>query len=175
LQGTVDMLGRTLCADRCHIALNEGEATYALVEYEYLARRDVSSLRGHRIPLQTSDYARRVLDADGPVSVPDINELAQDELVGLYKRLNVCAMLAAPVRLGGEQSGWLELHDCARARQWTEDDSRLLDSVAAHVSAALTNARLYQASRRRGEELEGLYKISRAFSTLKDTSEIYGG
>jgi GAF domain-containing protein len=174
LQGTVDMLGQTLCADRCHIALNEGDASYALVEYEYLARRDVSSLRGHRIQLEDSDYARRVLSADGPVSVPDINELAQCELVGLYKRLNVCAMLAAPVRLGGKQRGWLELHDCVRARQWTEDDSRLLDSVAAHVSAALTNARLYQASRRRSEELEGLYKISRAFSTLKDTSEIYG-
>ncbi|MEA2172419.1 MAG: hypothetical protein QOD00_11 [Blastocatellia bacterium] len=174
LQGTVDLLGQTLCADRCHIALNEGDASYALVEYEYLARRDVSSLRGHRIQLEDSDYARRVLSADGPVSVPDINELAQCELVGLYKRLNVCAMLAAPVRLGGQQRGWLELHDCVRARQWTEDDSRLLDSVAAHVSAALTNARLYQASRRRSEELEGLYKISRAFSTLKDTSEIYG-
>jgi GAF domain-containing protein len=174
LQGTVDMLGQTLCADRCHIALNEGEAEYALVEYEYLARRDVKSLRGHRIPLSSSDYARRLLATDGPISVSDIGELDQDELVQLYRRLDVRAMLSAPVRLGGVQRGWLELHDCSNARQWKDDDKRLLDAVAAHVSAALTNARLYQASRRRGEELEGLYKISRAFSTLKDTSEIYG-
>ena len=31
----------------------------------------------------------------------------------------------------------------------------------------------YEASRRRSQELEGLYKISRAFD-LTDTSEIYG-
>jgi signal transduction histidine kinase len=59
-------------------------------------------------------------------------------------------------------------------REWTEDDAKLLGAVAAQVSVALTNARLYEASRRRSQELEGLYKISRAFSTLTDTSEIYG-
>jgi signal transduction histidine kinase len=68
----------------------------------------------------------------------------------------------------------LELHDCTAARQWTEDDAKLLGMVAREVSLALTNARLYEASRRRSLELEGLYKISRAFSTLTDISEIYG-
>ncbi|HYJ46386.1 MAG TPA: GAF domain-containing protein, partial [Pyrinomonadaceae bacterium] len=67
-----------------------------------------------------------------------------------------------------------ELHMNCEPREWTEDDAKLLGAVAAQVSVALTNARLYEASRRRSQELEGLYKISRAFSTLTDTSEIYG-
>lgn len=174
LQETVDLLGRSLEADRCHLTLFENDDEYSLVGYEYLVRSDVPSLRGHRIPLRTSQHARRVLDAHQPIAINDIKELEQDELMKLYVRLDVCAVLAAPVSIHGIERGLLELHMNCDPRQWTTDDERLLGAVSAQVSVALTNARLYEASRRRSEELEGLYKISRVFSTLTDTSEIYG-
>ena len=174
LQETVDVLGRTLGADRCHVTWFDERAEYALVGYEYLATPPVASMRGHRIPLRSSKYARRVLISDAPVAVEDIGGLAPDDLVRLYERLGVRAVLAAPIIMGGAPEGLLELHDCTGARRWTDDDTKLLGMVAREVSLALTNARLYEASRRRSEELEGLYKISRAFSTLTDISEIYG-
>ncbi|HEY0407624.1 MAG TPA: GAF domain-containing protein, partial [Pyrinomonadaceae bacterium] len=174
LQETVDLLGRSLEADRCHLTLFEDKEDYSLVGYECLARADVPSLRGHRIPLRSSHHARRVLDAHQPMAINNIRELPQDELMKLYVRLDVCAVLAAPVSIHGMQRGLLELHMNCDPREWTPDDERLLGAVAAQVSVALTNARLYEASRRRSEELEGLYKISRVFSTLTDTSEIYG-
>jgi len=176
LQETVDALGRALGADCCHITLIENEDEYALVNYEYLARRDVASMRGHRLPLRASRFAQNVLAGDAPVAVNDITELAtlEDELIHLYERLGVRSLLVAPVTTSGVRKGLLGLHDCANARLWTPDDVLLLGTVAREVSVALTNARLYEASRRRNAELEGLYKISRAFSTLTDTSEIYG-
>ncbi|MDT4954904.1 MAG: hypothetical protein QOJ02_3042 [Acidobacteriota bacterium] len=174
LQETVDALGAALEADRCHVTLLDGEEDYALVGYEYLARREISSLRGHRIPLRSSPFARRVIESDAPIAHNDIREIEQDELIKLYVRLDVCAVLAAPVLVHGMNRGLLELHMNCDPREWTEDDAKLLGTVAAQVSVALTNARLYEASRRRSQELEGLYKISRAFSTLTDTSEIYG-
>jgi GAF domain-containing protein len=174
LQETVDELGRALRADRCHVSLFDGDEEYALVGYEYLARPGADSMRGHRIPLRSSPYAQRVLAADDPVAVSDARLLEDCELTELYERLGVRALLAAPVIIGGARRGLLELQDGAGVRQWTEDDVKLLAAVAAQVSVALTNARLYEASQRRSQELEGLYQISRAFSTLKDTSEIYG-
>jgi GAF domain-containing protein/two-component sensor histidine kinase len=174
LQETVDVLGQSLGAGRCHVTLFDERAEYALVGYEYLARTGGASLRGHRIPLRSSEYARRVLSADAPVCVEDIKELPPDELISLYERLGVRAVLSAPIIMSGAHEGLLELHDCSRARRWTEDDAKLVGMVAREVSLALTNARLYEASRRRSLELEGLYKISRAFSTLTDISEIYG-
>lgn len=174
LQETVDALGASLEADRCHVTLLEGEEDYALVGYEYLARREVSSLRGHRIPLRSSAFAQAVIESDVPIAHNDIRELEQDELIKLYVRLDVCAVLAAPVVVHGMRRGLIELHINCEPREWTEDEAKLLGAVAAQVSVALTNARLYEASRRRSQELEGLYKISRAFSTLTDTSEIYG-
>ncbi len=174
LQETVDVLGQSLNADRCHITLFEGQDEYALVGYEYRSRPSVASMRGHRIPLRSSEYAQGVLGAETPLATSDIREMEQDDLLRLYERLGVRALLAAPIIMSGVPEGILELHDCAGARGWTEDDARLLGMVAREVSLALTNARLYEASRRRSEELEGLYKISRAFSTLTDISEIYG-
>jgi GAF domain-containing protein len=174
LQETVDALGAALQADRCHVTLLDSDEDYALVGYEYLARREVASLRGHRIPLRTSAYAQRVIEADAPTAHSDIRKIEQDELTKLYARLDVCAVLAAPVVVHGMHRGLLELHMNCDPHDWTEDDAKLLGAVAAQVSVALTNARLYEASRRRSQELEGLYKISRAFSTLTNTSEIYG-
>ncbi|MBC7911629.1 MAG: GAF domain-containing protein [Pyrinomonadaceae bacterium] len=174
LQETVDALGQALSADRCHISLFDGGEDYALVSYEYLARREVASLRGHRIPLRSSRFTQEALAADAPVAASDIRALEQSELTELYERLQVRAVLAAPVIVGGAHEGLLELHDGNGARAWTEDERRLVGAVAAQVSVALTNARLYEATRHRREELQGLYNISRAFSTLNDTSDIYG-
>lgn len=174
LQETIDLLGRSLQADRCHLTLFELEDEFTFVGYEYLTSHNVPSLRGHRIPLRSSQHLRRVLDAPQPIAISDIRTVEQGELLKLYARLGVCASLSAPVSIHGIQRGLLELHMIGAAREWTPDDKKLLGTVAAQVSVALTNARLYEASRRRSEELEGLYRISRVFSTLTDTSEIYG-
>ncbi len=174
LQETVDALGQALQVDRCHISLYEGESDYALVGYEYLAGRDVAPLRGNSLPLRDSTYARRVFSSTAPLAISDIAEFKGDEIMDLYGRLGVRATLAAPVSVSGVYRGLIELQDCKRERAWTSDDVKLLEAVAAQVSVALTNARLYEASRRRGAELEGLYKISRAFTALTDVSEIYG-
>lgn len=174
LQETVDALGHALHADRCHVSLFDGAEDYALVDYEYLARREIVSMRGHRIPLRSSPFAQQALVSDAPVALSDTGAAEESELMQLYERLQVRSVLAAPVIVGGAHEGLLELHDGKRERVWTDDERKLVGAVAAQVSVALTNARLYEASRRRSEELAGLYNISRSFSTLNDASDIYG-
>jgi GAF domain-containing protein len=175
LQETVDDLGRALRAGRCHISLFDSyEDSYALVDYEFLANAQVASMRGHRVPLLACDYARNALSANEPVAVSDTSEIEEGELRSLYELLGVRSLLAAPVFTSGVPRGLVELHDLSGSRRWSQDDAKLLGTVAREISVALTNARLYNVSRRRTEELEGLYKISRVFSTLTDTSEIYG-
>ncbi|HEX8097126.1 MAG TPA: GAF domain-containing protein, partial [Pyrinomonadaceae bacterium] len=106
LQETVDDLGRVLHADRCHISLFDNyEESYALVDYEFLSDPQVASMRGHRVPLMQSEYARRVLSADEPVAVSDITEIEECELRSLYERLGTRALLAAPVFTAGVPRG----------------------------------------------------------------------
>ncbi len=175
LQETVEMLGAALKVERCFIVLfGEDETHGASVSYEYLARPDVLSLRGHTSPLRASSHARRVLHSGEAVRISDIRAAERDELIELYEKLEVRSVLAAPVHAGGSRDGLLEVHDCYRARAWTEEEHKLLYTIAGQVSVALTNAQLYEASRHRNEELRGLFEISRTFSTLSDTSEISG-
>ncbi|MEO8436004.1 MAG: GAF domain-containing protein [Pyrinomonadaceae bacterium] len=174
LQETVDTLGEALNADRCHVTLFDEQDENAFVGYEYVSGNQITSLRGRRLRLRESKFAQQVFAASEPIAINDIRGLPPDELLGLYAQLDVCAVMAAPVVGGGEVSGLLELHVNCEPRSWTDDDKKVLAAIAAQVSVALTNARLYEASRRRAKELEGLYEISRAFSTMVDTSEIYG-
>ena len=173
LHETVSALGRALAADRCHITLFGEQDEYALVEYEYLGAGCEASLRGYRLPLRRSAHARRALVSDDAVLLNDLARAEQDDLIEIYARLNVRAVLAAPVRAGDAGQGLLEVHRCADGRDWTEEDAKLLRLVASQVSLALTNAQLYEASRRRNEELKGLYEISRVFSTASDSSDLY--
>ncbi|MCA1592209.1 MAG: GAF domain-containing protein [Acidobacteria bacterium] len=176
LQETVETLGHAFEVERCHITLFGGEdGRDAAVHYEYRARADVLSLRDESCaPLRTGRHARHVLESEESVPLCNVAEAERDELIELYERLRVQSVLAAPVHDGGQHVGLLELHDCYRARVWTQEEQKLLCMVAAQVSVALTNAQLFEASRDRNEELRGLFEISRTFSTLTDTSEISG-
>ena len=173
LQETVSALGRALAADRCHITLFDAQDEYALVEYEYLGAGCEETLRGYRLPLRGSAHARRALVSDDAVLLNEFASAERDELLELYARLNVRAVLTAPVRAGEAARGLLEVHRCAGGQNWTEEDAKLLRLVASQVSLALTNAQLYEASRRRNEELQGLYEISRLFSTVSDSADLY--
>jgi len=173
LRETVETLGRALGVERCLIVLYGREGSGAVVNYEYLARPDVLSLRDFSCePLRTSLYARRVIEAKESVQISDVCEVERDELIELYEQLKVCSVLSAPVHDGGQHVGLLELHDCYRPRVWTDEEKKLVCTVAAQVSVALTNAQLYEASRERNEELRGLFEISRSFSTLSGTEEL---
>lgn len=174
LQETVDALGRALKVDRCQVTLFDDDHENAFVRYEYRSGSNIPSLRGRHIPLRASRFAGHVFATREPVALNDIRQEQRGELLNLYAGLDVCAVMAAPVLSGGQLSGLLELHINSDPRAWTDDDKKVVAAIAAQVSMALTNAHLYEASRRRGDELEGLYKISRAFSTMTDTSEIYG-
>nr|MBA2645411.1 GAF domain-containing protein [Pyrinomonadaceae bacterium] len=178
LRESVKALGEALLADRCHITLFEAEGDAdggGVIAYEYLAESQCESLRGRLDPLHGSRYAQRVMAAEAPVAIADLNEAEQDDsLIQLYRGVGARAVLAAPVQRGRARIGLLEIHDCSGTRDWTEDDRELLGTVAAQVSVALTNAELYEATRLRNQELHGLYEISRAFTTLTDISEING-
>jgi GAF domain-containing protein len=175
IQNAVDSLGRGVGADRAHVTIVDQGVTQTFVSYEYLARPEVPSLHGTFLPVSTSPFVSKVLASNGWVSAEIKSESASgDPLLELYRRFGTRTVLAASLIVAGERRGTLELHASQTPRRWSDDDARLLATVASEMSIALMNSELYEASRRRGEELEGLYKISRVFSTLRDTSDLYG-
>jgi GAF domain-containing protein len=59
------------------------------------------------------------------------------------------AALAAPIKVRGETIGVLDLQETDQARQWTQDEMELIQSVADQLGQALESARLFEETQRR--------------------------
>ena len=72
------------------------------------------------------------------------------------------------------QDSWatLQVIDEATERQWTQDEQLLVKQVADQLSLALENARLFQETQTRAEELSVLNEMARELSTKLEVSEI---
>jgi PAS domain S-box-containing protein len=72
------------------------------------------------------------------------------------------------------QDSWatLQVIDEAEQRQWSQDEQLLVKQVADQLSLALENARLFQETQARAEELSVLNEMSRELSAQLETSAI---
>jgi PAS domain S-box-containing protein len=72
------------------------------------------------------------------------------------------------------QNSWatLQVMDEAEARTWTQDEQLLVKQVADQLSLALENARLFQETQRRAEELAVLNELGNELSTKLDPKGI---
>ena len=70
------------------------------------------------------------------------------------------SLVATPLRAKGRYLGLLLADQGAYARRWTDDEVRLLESLAGPVATAVENARLLEAERRRTRQAEALARAS---------------
>jgi GAF domain-containing protein len=72
------------------------------------------------------------------------------------------------------QNSWatLQVLDESEQRAWSQDEQLLVKQVADQLSLALENARLFQETQARAEELSVLNEMGRELSTTLDTTAI---
>lgn len=81
--------------------------------------------------------------------------------------------LAVPMTARGKLVGVIDLQS-TRVNAYTEYDRALLRLIAARVSIAIDNARLYRRVDRQNRTLKTLANISREFSSILDLNELLG-
>ncbi len=79
--------------------------------------------------------------------------------------------LAVPMTARGKLVGVIDLQS-TRVNAYTEYDRALLRLIAARVSIAIDNARLYRRVERQNRTLKTLANISREFSSILDLNEL---
>jgi sigma-B regulation protein RsbU (phosphoserine phosphatase) len=79
--------------------------------------------------------------------------------------------LAVPMTARGKLVGVIDLQS-ARVNAYTEYDRALMRLIAARVSIAIDNARLYRRVERQNRTLKTLTNISREFSSILDLNEL---
>jgi sigma-B regulation protein RsbU (phosphoserine phosphatase) len=81
--------------------------------------------------------------------------------------------LAVPMTARGKLVGVIDLQS-TRVNAYTEYDRALIRLIAARVSIAIDNARLYRRVERQNRTLTTLAKVSREFSSILDLNELLG-
>ena len=72
--------------------------------------------------------------------------------------------LGVPIMAGGRAIGVISIQNTTQEGRFGESDERLLATIAANVGVALQNARLYNETRRRAEEMAALAEVGREMS-----------
>ena len=118
--------------------------------------------RKMRIGEGVAGYA---LEQGRAINVPDVNE--EPRFLRFSVDQGFKSLLVAPLVIGGKRLGTLSV-DSWEVGAFTEDDERLLMTLATQAAIAIENARLYESEHKRSAELETLCQASlRLTSTLE--------
>ncbi len=80
--------------------------------------------------------------------------------------------LGVPILVGDRAIGVLSVQNTRESGRFGESDKRLLMTIAANVGSAISNARLYQETVRRGDEMAALAEVGREISATLDLGAV---
>ena len=144
-----------------------------LVRYPYTIERG-ERLPDDPTPIDASPLTSEVIRTRQVIHVNDIPAWEQSMNV----TTNVLgepakALLIAPLISGGEVRGRISLQNLDRADAFGDGDIRLITTLAASLSVALENARLFDETKRRAGELAIVNSIQRGLASELDIQAMY--
>ncbi|MBG0787438.1 MAG: GAF domain-containing sensor histidine kinase [Anaerolineaceae bacterium] len=116
--------------------------------------------------------------AEGPIRVDDIS---QDSRRSGYPEGHpiMHSLLGVPIRLGKQRLGQIYLTDKVGGGGFTEDDERVIETLAAYAAVAIYNARSYSELRerdrtltRRNQDLALLNNLASALASITELDEL---
>ncbi len=167
LQAMYREINQLLDASNFYLALTsdpEGPLHFALVYEEGKARRPFTRAPGNGL----TDYVVRTCR---PLLLNDVEQEAPR--LGIRPSMpTVRSYAGVPIIAEGDVIGVMAVRNFDRVYAYTPDELRLLETIAASAAVALQNARLYEDSRRRANELRSLNKVAALLSTSLDLDTV---
>jgi PAS domain S-box-containing protein len=172
LRVTVEALGKALQADRCYFVTYDLGSDWGRIKTDWY-RSGLSSLVGE-FRLSNLALNREAAFQSGQTQVVnDVHERPAETLdaptastplppgfsggdvanVSLMDTLGLRSLIRAPLLSPGEMTA-LTVAMSDRARRWTQDEVRLVETVAAQTRAAVESARLQQRERNIAQTLQ---------------------
>ena len=102
-----------------------------------------------------------------------LNKASQfDEIAAHGVGTPALSWLGVPILVGDEAIGVISVQSTQQQGRFGEDDVRLLGTIAANVGVAIQNARLYDETHRRAEEMAALADVGREISATLDPTAV---
>jgi PAS domain S-box-containing protein len=136
--------------------------------------------RGVRFPdepllISRSPINTKVIETRAPVLINDVPAAEREggEAFQVQQGEPALSVLAAPLISGDEIRGRISLQNLDRTNAFSENDVRLLATLAGSLSVALENARLIHETRQRNAELALINGVQAAVASELDPQAIY--
>ncbi|HEX5173795.1 MAG TPA: GAF domain-containing protein [Gaiellaceae bacterium] len=173
LQAIYDIVGDKIqeIFDAQGVAIAMLDEASGLMHYPYLIQH---AERFHSEPLSLSGFSKHVLETGEPLLINE-DLLAAAERFGstfvageMHK-----STLFVPLLTGSRAAGVIALDNFEREHAFSENDVRLLTTLASSLSVALENARLVHETRQRNAELALINSVQEALAGELDLQAIY--
>jgi len=145
-----------------------------LVRFPYAIERGVR-FPDHPVQLEGSSSVRELLATKGPVLVNDVpaRDREQGQTSTVVQGEPALSVLFAPLISGDEVRGRISLQNLDRTNAFSDNDVRLLTTLAGSLSVALENARLLHETRQRNAELALINSVQEAIAGELEPQAIY--
>lgn len=144
-QTTVDLIGKTFGVDRCYLVTYEGAITSNSPIVAEYCTSNFPRILDLELPPKNNLYLGAIFAQEGAVSFSDVYRTdLLSSAVSTYRQIQLRSLLTVRTSSQGEINGCLNLHQCDRHRQWTQDEIDLLEAVAAQVGVAIAQAKLLE-------------------------------
>jgi signal transduction histidine kinase len=114
------------------------------------------------LEFELDDYITQVLERNEPLTFFDL-ETSAEATPKTALASGFRSLLAVPLRVGERILGVVVLSTGKTSDQFNQEELELLRGIANSVALAVENARLYEETRRRLKESEGLQRVAQGF------------
>ncbi len=145
-----------------------------LTRYPYTIERGVR-FPDEPTPMELSPSTTEILETKAPILVNDVpaRDRERGEAGLVIQGEPPLSVLFAPMISGDEVRGRISLQNLDRTNAFTENDVRLLTTLAGSLSVALENARLVHETRQRNAELALINSVQDALAGELELQAIY--
>jgi PAS domain S-box-containing protein len=173
LQRIAQQMVRAMGVDGCTLSRWDREKGAVITWIEWRPQwPEWAERAGTVYPLDDYPLTRAVLETGQPHVVRLSDPGADPAEVALMRQMESTSMLLLPLQVRGQVIGLVELDTDEREADYTPAEMRLCQAMADQAAIAIDNARLYQESQRRAEELAALFRVGLTISSSLDIQEV---
>ncbi len=153
----VDILGKTLNADRCYIAeYDEIRSKFFIIEDEYLSSADIVSYKGVDVNKELPHFVN-IVKKGNPIIIQNKQITLKDNVENLdaeermIEKYKINSAYAFPLFYKDELLGAFSIHYVRTNKKITEDEIEFLKLLATQIALAIYQSRLYKRVQQQAE------------------------
>jgi GAF domain-containing protein/DNA-binding response OmpR family regulator/HPt (histidine-containing phosphotransfer) domain-containing protein len=174
MQAMYDLVGDRLqeIFDAQVVDIGVVDRAAGLIRFPYTIERGV---RFPDEPMPIMGFRRHVLETQQPLVVNEAMAERSTELGQpiVHQGEPPKSTVMVPLVVGGRATGVVSLQNLDREQAFSENDVRLLTTLAGSLSVALENARLFEETRQRAAELALINEVQRGLAERIDMQGMY--